>query len=142
MLIFAGNKVEMQAEKQYQTNDEINNDKTKEQNLKEASLKDIQNKACIDRQNINGTEPHLANSFKDSRPASPGTQALMCDEMDTTFGNEDYRSPFVVPSCDQDISELNADQERIVLTGLRDYLRVLITRGNINGECNLLTLLL
>jgi hypothetical protein len=129
----AGNKVEMQAEKQYQTNDEINNDKTKEQNLKEASLKDIQNKACIDRQNINGTEPHLANSFKDSRPASPGTQALMCDEMDTTFGNEDYRSPFVVPSRDQDISELNADQERIVLTGLRDYLRVLITRGNINA---------
>uniref|UniRef100_A0A0D9YQC4 CRC domain-containing protein n=1 Tax=Oryza glumipatula TaxID=40148 RepID=A0A0D9YQC4_9ORYZ len=135
----AGNKVEMQAEKQYQTNDEINNDKTKEQNLKEASLKDIQNKACIDRQNINGTEPHLANSFKDSRPASPGTQALMCDEMDTTFGNEDYRSPFVVPSRDQDISELNADQERIVLTGLRDYLRVLITRGNINepnGRCH------
>uniref|UniRef100_A0A0E0JYD3 CRC domain-containing protein n=1 Tax=Oryza punctata TaxID=4537 RepID=A0A0E0JYD3_ORYPU len=129
----AGNKVEMQAEKQYQTNDEINNDKNKEQNLKGASLKDIQNKASIDQQNINETGPHLANSFKDSRPASPGTQALMCDELDTTFGNDDYRSPFVVPSCDQDISKLNADQERIVLTGLRDYLRVLITRGNINA---------
>ncbi|KAF0933737.1 hypothetical protein E2562_019213 [Oryza meyeriana var. granulata] len=125
----ADNKEELQAEKQSQTNDEIN----KEQNLKEASLKDIQNEACIDQHNINETWPHLVNASNNSRPASPGTQALMCDEQDTTFGNDDYRSPFVVPSCDQDISELNADQEKIVLTGLRDYLRVLITRGNINA---------
>uniref|UniRef100_A0A0D9VEP9 CRC domain-containing protein n=1 Tax=Leersia perrieri TaxID=77586 RepID=A0A0D9VEP9_9ORYZ len=128
----ADNKVEMQTEKQSQSNDEINNDKNKEQNLKEAFVKDTQDEASTDQQNINERGPHLDNGSKDSRPASPGTQALMCDEQDTTFGN-DYRNPFVVPSGDQGISELNADQEKIVLTGLREYLRVLITRGNINA---------
>ncbi|XP_015689067.1 protein tesmin/TSO1-like CXC 5 isoform X2 [Oryza brachyantha] len=124
----ADNKVDMQEE-----NDKMNNDKNKEQKLKEASLKDIQNKSCIDQLNINETGPHLVNTSKDFRPTSPGTQALMCDEQDTTFGNDDYRSPSMVPSCGQGISELNVAQENKVLTGLRDYLRVLITRGNINA---------
>ncbi|KAL5208758.1 hypothetical protein ABZP36_033193 [Zizania latifolia] len=128
----ADNKVEMEAEKQSQPNDRLNNDKAEEQNLKEAFPNDIQSKPCTDQQNINETGSHFVNASKDSRPASPGTQALMCDEQDTTFGNDDYRSSFMVPSCDQDISELKAAQENLLLTGLRDYLRVLATRGKIN----------
>ncbi|KAG8058699.1 hypothetical protein GUJ93_ZPchr0002g25679 [Zizania palustris] len=126
----ADNKVEMEAEKQSQPNDGLNNDKTKEQNLMEACPNDIQSKPCTDQQNINETGPHFDNAS--NRPTSPGTQALMCDEQDTTFGNDNYRSSFMAPSCDQSISELKAAQENLLLTGLRDYLRVLATRGKIN----------
>ncbi|KAL5224847.1 hypothetical protein ABZP36_011486 [Zizania latifolia] len=76
-------------------------------------------------------------SAEDSRPASPGTQALMCDEQGSTFGT-DYSSSFPVALHDQDNSEMNVLQEKAVLTGIRDYLRTLITRGKIN-EANLLS---
>uniref|UniRef100_A0A0A9CS27 Uncharacterized protein n=1 Tax=Arundo donax TaxID=35708 RepID=A0A0A9CS27_ARUDO len=81
--------------------------------------------------NINETDSHWSDTSKDSRPASPTTQALMCDEQDTAFGN-DYRSSFPSISCDQDISEINVAQENLVLTQLRDYLRLITTRGKIN----------
>ena len=90
--------------------------------------------ACTDQQNANELKSYFSDDSKDSGPASPGTQALMCDEQDTTFGNDTYRSSFMATSCDHGISEINGVQENIVLTGLRDYLRVLITRGKINGE--------
>ncbi|KAG8075685.1 hypothetical protein GUJ93_ZPchr0006g42980 [Zizania palustris] len=74
---------------------------------------------------------------EDCRPASPGTQALMCDEKGSTFGT-DYRSSFPVALHDQDTSELKLLQEKTVLTGIRDYLRTLITRGKINEANSLL----
>ncbi|EEE65637.1 hypothetical protein OsJ_21206 [Oryza sativa Japonica Group] len=85
----------------------------------------------MDQQNGGDFGP-CCNSLEDSRPASPGTQALMCDEQDSTFGT-DYRISFPVALHDQDTSELNAQQEKAVLTGFRDYLRTVITRGKING---------
>uniref|UniRef100_A0A0E0HQ88 CRC domain-containing protein n=1 Tax=Oryza nivara TaxID=4536 RepID=A0A0E0HQ88_ORYNI len=84
----------------------------------------------IDQQNGGDFGP-CCNSLEDSRPASPGTQALMCDEQGSTFGT-DYRISFPVALHDQDTSELNAQQEKAVLTGFRDYLRTVITRGKIN----------
>ncbi|EEC80527.1 hypothetical protein OsI_22807 [Oryza sativa Indica Group] len=85
----------------------------------------------MDQQNGGDFGP-CCNSLEDSRPASPGTQALMCDEQGSTFGT-DYRISFPVALHDQDTSELNAQQEKAVLTGFRDYLRTVITRGKING---------
>ncbi|TVU32592.1 hypothetical protein EJB05_24329 [Eragrostis curvula] len=109
------NKVDETGEgKELHTNDGLSNGHCNQQDSNEA-----QTLAC--------NEP----SVKDSRPASPATQALMCNEQDTTFG-DDYRSSFPSISCDQDISEINVAQENLVFTGLRDYLRLIITRGKIN----------
>ncbi|CAN6237823.1 unnamed protein product [Urochloa humidicola] len=114
----------------FDVNGGLTNGNCKHQELKEASQVDIL-RGCSDPPNINEMDSLWCDTAKDSRPASPTTQALMCDEQDTTFGN-DYRSSFPSVSCDQDISEINAAQENLVLTGLREYLRVIITRGKIN----------
>ncbi|XP_062223540.1 protein tesmin/TSO1-like CXC 5 [Phragmites australis] len=118
------------AEKAFHANG-LGNGNCKQQDLKEASPMDILSEACSDQPNINEMGSHWSDTTKNSRPASPATQALMCDEQDTTFGN-DYRSSFPSILCDQDISEINAVQENLVLTRLREYLRVIITRGKIN----------
>ncbi|CAN6231230.1 unnamed protein product [Urochloa humidicola] len=115
----------------FDVNGELSNGNCKWQELKEASQIDILRRGCSDPPNINEMDSPWCDTAKDSRPASPTTQALMCDEQDTTFGN-DYRSSFPSVSCDQDISEISAAQENLVLTGLREYLRVIITRGKIN----------
>ncbi|CAL5022652.1 unnamed protein product [Urochloa decumbens] len=128
------NKVDGTAvENGFDVNGGLSNGNCKQQELKEASQVDILRRGCSDPPNINEMDSHWCETAKDSRPASPTTQALMCDEQDTTFGN-DYRSSFPSVSCDQDISEINAAQENLVLTGLREYLRVIITRGKINAE--------
>ncbi|XP_031488748.1 protein tesmin/TSO1-like CXC 5 [Nymphaea colorata] len=72
-----------------------------------------------------------------SRPMSPGTLALMCDEQDTMLMAS--ASPSGVPGCssrmasrfpcNSGVSELYMEQERCVLTELRDCLRRLITLG-------------
>lgn len=142
MLVFTENKVdETTAEKESHVNGGLSNGNCNQQGLKEASQMDILRRDCSDPPNINEMDSHWSDVAKDSRPASPTTQALMCDEQYTTFGN-DYRSSFPSVSCDQDISEVNAAQENLVLTGLREYLRVIITRGRgkINGESVLVLL--
>ena len=134
LLVCTDNKVNgTTVENQYHVNGGLNNGNCKQQELKEASQMDILRRGCSDQPNINEIDSHWSDTTKDSRPASPTTQALMCDEQETTFGN-DYRCSFPSVSCDQDISEINAAQENLVLTGLREYLRVIITRGKINGE--------
>lgn len=139
-------------EKGSQSNNGLSNGNCKQQDFKEASSMVILSEGCSDQPNIDETGSHRSKTSDFSRPASPTTQALMCDEQDATFGNEpaspttqalmceeqnttfgnDYRSSFPLVSCDQDISEINAAQENLVLTGLREYLRVIITRGKIN----------
>ncbi|KAF0904345.1 hypothetical protein E2562_033418 [Oryza meyeriana var. granulata] len=109
-LTTAENKVEMEVERELHTNSD---------------------RATNMGQQNEGDFGPCCNSLEDSRPASPGTQALMCDEQGSTFGT-DYRSSFPVALHDQDTSEINALQEKAVLTGFRDYLRTLITRGKIN----------
>lgn len=127
----------MEVGKGLYTNADLNNDKIKSREVQKAVVSQPDVATYIDQQNGGDAESPCTNTQEDSRPASPGTQALMCYEQGTTFGT-DYRSSFPVALHDQDIPELDALQEKTVLTGFRDYLRLLITRGKINGEKNLL----
>ncbi|KAG2718425.1 hypothetical protein I3843_03G212400 [Carya illinoinensis] len=72
------------------------------------------------------------------RPMSPGTLALMCDEQDAMFmastspdGLMGHRNTSSLLSYGQGMTEVYAEQERIVLTKLRDCLNRLITFGEI-----------
>ncbi|GLU09888.1 hypothetical protein SLE2022_267230 [Rubroshorea leprosula] len=73
------------------------------------------------------------------RPMSPGTLALMCDEQDTMFMAAASPNGMMGHGCStssqlpngQGISEIYAEQERIVLTKFRDCLNRLITFGEI-----------
>jgi hypothetical protein len=109
----------------FHRSDGLSNGHCKQQDSNEAQT--------LDEVNVNEMGSQWSDSSKDSRPASPATQALMCNEQDTTF--RDYcRSSFPSVSCNQNVSETSVAQEDLVLTGLRDYLHVIITRGKINGE--------
>lgn len=81
------------------------------------------------------------NDLPKSRPMSPLTLALRCDEQDTMFmaagspsglGNHIHSSSSHLP--EQSTSEVYAEQERIVLTKFRDCLNRLITFGELKGE--------
>ncbi|XP_061366422.1 protein tesmin/TSO1-like CXC 5 [Gastrolobium bilobum] len=72
------------------------------------------------------------------RPMSPGTLALMCDEQDTMFmtaaspiGPMAHATSSQFP-YGQGMTEVYAEQERIVLTKFRDFLNRVITMGEIN----------
>ncbi|XVF34859.1 hypothetical protein REPUB_Repub18cG0094800 [Reevesia pubescens] len=73
------------------------------------------------------------------RPMSPGTLALMCDEQDTMFMAAASPNGIIGPGCStasqllhgQGMTEIYAEQERIVLTKFRDCLNRLITFGEI-----------
>ncbi|MED6111952.1 Protein tesmin/TSO1-like CXC 5 [Stylosanthes scabra] len=74
------------------------------------------------------------------RPMSPGTLALMCDEHDTMFMTAASPSEPIAHTCNkssqlacgQKMTEVYAEQERIVLTKFRDFLNRVITMGEIN----------
>ncbi|KAK8660576.1 hypothetical protein V6N13_051498 [Hibiscus sabdariffa] len=73
------------------------------------------------------------------RPMSPGTLALMCDEQDTMFMATASPHRSMGHGCStssqlpygQGMTEIYAEQERIVLTKFRDCLNRLITFGEI-----------
>uniref|UniRef100_A0ACD6A0N7 Uncharacterized protein n=1 Tax=Avena sativa TaxID=4498 RepID=A0ACD6A0N7_AVESA len=132
-LTIADNKVEMEVENGIYTNADLNTDKIKSQEVQKAVVRQPDVATCIDQRNGGDPESPCVNTQEDSRPASPGTQALMCYEQGTTFGT-DYSSSFPGALHDQDTPELDALQEKTVLTGFRDYLRLLITRGKINAS--------
>ncbi|KAJ0989248.1 hypothetical protein J5N97_007604 [Dioscorea zingiberensis] len=71
---------------------------------------------------------------KDGRPMSPGTLALMCDEQDAMFMS--FQSTNATPrfSCDNNMTEVYAEQERCVLTEFRDCLWKLVTCGKMKEE--------
>ncbi|KAK7314464.1 hypothetical protein VNO77_32988 [Canavalia gladiata] len=74
------------------------------------------------------------------RPMSPGTLALMCDEQDTMFMTAASPTGPMTHACNtssqfpygQGMTEVYAEQERIVLTKFRDFLNRVITMGEIN----------
>ena len=76
------------------------------------------------------------------RPMSPGTLALMCDEQDSMFmtaaspiGQTNHACNTSLQFPDgQGVTEVYAEQERIVLTQFRDFLNRVITMGEINGN--------
>ncbi|XVF88561.1 hypothetical protein PTKIN_Ptkin19aG0060700 [Pterospermum kingtungense] len=73
------------------------------------------------------------------RPMSPGTLALMCDEQDTMFMAAASPNGIMGNGCStssklpngQGMTEIYAEQERIILTTFRDCLNRLITFGEI-----------
>lgn len=77
-----------------------------------------------------------------SRPMSPGTLALMCDEQDTMFMTAPSPNGSMGHACNtslhsqygQGMTEVYAEQERIVLTKFRDFLNRVITMGELNGK--------
>ncbi|KAL5079706.1 hypothetical protein RYX36_008127 [Vicia faba] len=74
------------------------------------------------------------------RPMSPGTLALMCDEQDTMFMTTASPIGPTTQACNtssqfpsgQGVTEVYAEQERVVLTQFRDFLNRVITMGEIN----------
>lgn len=79
------------------------------------------------------------------RPMSPGTLALMCDEQDTMFMAAASPNGLMGDGCNtssqlpngQGMTEVYAEQERIVLTKFRGCLNMLITRGELKeAECS------
>ncbi|CAL5186473.1 unnamed protein product [Lathyrus oleraceus] len=74
------------------------------------------------------------------RPMSPGTLALMCDEQDTMFMPTASPIGPMTQACNtssrfpsgQGVTEVYAEQERVVLTQFRDFLNRVITMGEIN----------
>lgn len=76
------------------------------------------------------------------RPMSPGTLALMCDEQNTMFMTSASPIGSKTHACStssqfpygQGMTEVYAEQERIVLTKFRDFLNRVITMGEINGK--------
>ena len=77
----------------------------------------------------------------DSKPWSPGTLALMCDEQDEMFlannsanGGACNGQNMIQKSSNTDgCTDVYIDQERLILTRFLDVLRGLITRGSIRG---------
>lgn len=77
-----------------------------------------------------------------SRPLSPGTLALMCDEQDemllaNSFSNGMAYSgqKIIQKSSNSDVHmDVYREQERLVLTRFWDVLRGLITHGSIKGR--------
>ncbi|CAL5038707.1 unnamed protein product [Urochloa decumbens] len=136
----ADNKVEMEIDKEICTNSDQNFDENKKEFQKAAASR-LGNVTQIDQQipgesgsycNVTQIDQQ-SNTQEDSRPASPGTRALLCDEQDLTFGTA-YRSSIPVALHDQDISELQTAQENAVLREFRNYLRLIIARGQVNEE--------
>ncbi|KAK4283804.1 hypothetical protein QN277_000717 [Acacia crassicarpa] len=83
-----------------------------------------------------------------SRPMSPGTLALMCDEQDTMFMTAPSPNGSMDHACNTSLrsrygqgnAEVYAEQERIVLTKFRDFLNRVITMGELNEtKCSSLT---
>ncbi|KAE9613964.1 putative transcription factor Tesmin family [Lupinus albus] len=74
------------------------------------------------------------------RPMSPGTLALMCDEQDPMFMAAASPIGSMAHACNtssqlpygQGMTDVYAEQERIVLTKFRDFLNRVITMGEIN----------
>ncbi|GLT85422.1 hypothetical protein SLE2022_036120 [Rubroshorea leprosula] len=85
----------------------------------------------------NGNSGSNRGDVENGRPLSPGTRALMCDEEDAMFMAAP--SPTALQGHCQNMNKkslndhkrtkIYAEQERLVLTSLRNFLDRLITRG-------------
>ncbi|XP_008800911.2 protein tesmin/TSO1-like CXC 5 [Phoenix dactylifera] len=102
-----------------------------EPDVQKEPVDDCSNGTDVDRANMEESESDHVDVHKGCRPMSPGTLALMCDEQDTIFMTSQNNSTSSRFSSNQNVSEVYVEQERRVLTGLRDCLRKLITYGKI-----------
>lgn len=137
------------AEKPLASTTELREDRQRDQEVQKAVADDqpIGNKAdktSVDDSGSDGVD------VQEERPMSPGTLALMCDEPYTMFtGNEStdgvlgggQNRPHQL-QLDQDMSEVYVEQERVILSALRDCLRRIITCGRIKGKLTHVSLFL
>ncbi|KAG1330366.1 putative protein tesmin/TSO1-like CXC 5 [Cocos nucifera] len=105
----------------------------REPDVQKEPVDDCSNGTDMDRANVESESDHL-DVHKGSRPMSPGTIALMCDEQDTIFMTSENNSTSSRFLPNQNVSEVYVEQERCVLMGLRDHLRRLINCGKIKEE--------
>ena len=88
---------------------------------------------------VDDSRPDCTDDQKSSRPMSPGTLALMCDEQDTMFATSENVVAQPTIAVNQNRSELYAEQERCVLTEFRDCLRKLVQYGRMKGTSFILS---
>ncbi|CAL9049561.1 unnamed protein product [Musa banksii] len=99
-----------------------------------ASAGDVSNGISAHKMDAEVHKSDCEDEHKAQRPMSPGTLALMCDEQDTMFMTSQNASTTLTYRCDQNISEVCAEQERCVLMQFRDYLRKIVTHGRMKEE--------
>ncbi|CAD5183806.1 unnamed protein product [Musa acuminata subsp. malaccensis] len=99
-----------------------------------ASAGDVSNGISAHKMDAEVHKSDCEDEHKAQRPMSPGTLALMCDEQDTMFMTSQHASTTLTYRCDQNISEVCAEQERCVLMEFRDYLRKIVTHGRMKEE--------
>lgn len=100
--------------------------------IQKASANDRLGGTNIDKTNAEQSGSDHVDTQKISRPMSPGTLALMCDEEDTMFITQNAALTPSFPA-NQNLSEVYADQERGVLMKFRDYIRKIVTCGRMKG---------
>ncbi|KAM0896054.1 hypothetical protein ACQ4PT_023431 [Festuca glaucescens] len=83
---------------------------------------------------LDDSRPDYTDDQKSSRPMSPGTLALMCDEQDTMFATSENVVAQPTVAVNPNRSKLYAEQERCVLTEFRDCLRKLVQYGRMKEE--------
>ncbi|OWM89883.1 protein tesmin/TSO1-like CXC 5 [Punica granatum] len=118
--------------KQGTQNQEVDGDKTVAEDRSSASQ-------APDKSGRDESDTEASADAPTQRPMSPGTLALMCDEQDTMFltsassnglmGAGGNSNPQLPPG--KGMTEIYREQERLVLTTLRDCLNKLITVGEI-----------
>ncbi|KAM0896055.1 hypothetical protein ACQ4PT_023431 [Festuca glaucescens] len=88
---------------------------------------------------LDDSRPDYTDDQKSSRPMSPGTLALMCDEQDTMFATSENVVAQPTVAVNPNRSKLYAEQERCVLTEFRDCLRKLVQYGRMKGTSDILS---
>ncbi|KAK4785312.1 hypothetical protein SAY86_002001 [Trapa natans] len=118
--------------KQKMPSQELHGEKTMVEDRSSASQ-------ALDKSGRDDSDTGTSTDAPTQRPMSPGTLALMCDEQDTMFlasaspdglmgggGNPSMQ----LTNC-KGVTEIYREQERLMLTTLRDCLNKLITVGEI-----------
>uniref|UniRef100_N1R3I4 Uncharacterized protein n=1 Tax=Aegilops tauschii TaxID=37682 RepID=N1R3I4_AEGTA len=87
--------------------------KSKDQNHRKISIDDHSSGgADMGKASLDDSRPDCTDDQKSSRPMSPGTLALLCDEQDAMFATSQNAVAPPAIDVDQNRSELYAEQER------------------------------
>ena len=90
---------------------------------REAVHKELDIRACLPE----------SSSYERSGPVSPGSQVLLCNELDTV--SQLSRAEDVIHSTTtQNLPDIFIEQKKSVLTNFRDYLCKLAYCGRVEGE--------
>lgn len=93
---------------------------------REAVQKELDTHACL-------PESSSYEWNNTNRPVSPGSQVLMCDELDT-LSQLSRAEDAIHSTTTQNLPDIFIEQEKRVLTNFRDYLYMLAYCGRVKGE--------